>query len=116
MAGSLQDPSNRAIEAVISIALIAVPIMLIAVGIKRLHDRGKSGWWLVLFYLVPGPLKSIGEPRGFLAAVSFGISLWALVELGFRRGTLGPNQYGPDPLSRLEAWLDAAQKARDRAA
>jgi uncharacterized membrane protein YhaH (DUF805 family) len=22
-----------------------------------------------------------------------------LVELGFRRGTIGPNQYGPDPLA-----------------
>ena len=27
----------------------------------------------------------------------FGIAL--LVELGFRRGTVGPNQYGPDPLA-----------------
>jgi len=27
----------------------------------------------------------------------FGLAL--LVELGFRRGTAGPNQYGPDPLA-----------------
>jgi len=27
----------------------------------------------------------------------FGLAL--LVELGFRRGTVGPNQYGPDPLA-----------------
>ncbi len=26
------------------------------------------------------------------------LSLFLLVELGFRRGTVGPNQYGPDPL------------------
>lgn len=25
------------------------------------------------------------------------VGLWALVELGFLRGTVGPNQYGPDP-------------------
>jgi uncharacterized membrane protein YhaH (DUF805 family) len=31
--------------------------------------------------------------------VSFAISIWALVELGFLRGTPGPNQYGPDPLT-----------------
>jgi uncharacterized membrane protein YhaH (DUF805 family) len=24
--------------------------------------------------------------------------VWALVEIGFLRGTVGPNQYGPDPL------------------
>ena len=28
-------------------------IVGIFVGIKRLHDRDKSGWWLLLFYLVP---------------------------------------------------------------
>jgi uncharacterized membrane protein YhaH (DUF805 family) len=28
----------------------------------------------------------------------FGVAL--LVELGFRRGTVGPNTYGPDPLAR----------------
>ena len=25
-------------------------------------------------------------------------SLWVLIELGFRRGTDGENDYGPDPL------------------
>jgi uncharacterized membrane protein YhaH (DUF805 family) len=29
---------------------------------------------------------------------SLAISIWGLVELGFLRGTVGPNQYGPDPL------------------
>jgi len=24
--------------------------------------------------------------------------LWLLIELGFLKGTAGPNQYGPDPL------------------
>jgi uncharacterized membrane protein YhaH (DUF805 family) len=26
------------------------------------------------------------------------VSLWALIELGFLRGTVGDNRYGPDPL------------------
>jgi uncharacterized membrane protein YhaH (DUF805 family) len=26
------------------------------------------------------------------------IAIWFLIELGFLRGTQGPNQYGPDPL------------------
>jgi uncharacterized membrane protein YhaH (DUF805 family) len=30
--------------------------------------------------------------------VSFAITIWAIVELGFLRGTIGPNRYGPDPL------------------
>jgi uncharacterized membrane protein YhaH (DUF805 family) len=32
-----------------------------------------------------------------------GISLWLLIELGFLRGTVGPNQYGPDPLAVKES-------------
>lgn len=32
-----------------------------------------------------------------LLAVGFFVSLWALIELGFLRGTVGPNRFGPDP-------------------
>lgn len=52
----------------------------IALGVKRFHDRNKSGWW-VLISLVP----VIG-------------GLWYLIECGFLEGTKGPNQFGPDPL------------------
>jgi uncharacterized membrane protein YhaH (DUF805 family) len=34
-----------------------------------------------------------------LHVVGFAISVWAFVELGCLRGTVGPNQYGPDPLA-----------------
>jgi uncharacterized membrane protein YhaH (DUF805 family) len=33
-----------------------------------------------------------------LHLVSFAITVWAFVELGCLRGTVGPNRYGPDPL------------------
>ena len=53
----------------------------VAVSVKRWHDRGKSGWWM-LINLVP----VIG-------------TLWTLVECGLLRGTPGPNRFGPDPLA-----------------
>jgi uncharacterized membrane protein YhaH (DUF805 family) len=53
----------------------------LAAGVKRWHDRNKSGWW-VLIALVP----VIG-------------GLWYLIECGFLPGTAGPNTYGPDPLA-----------------
>ena len=34
-----------------------------------------------------------------LHLISFGITVWAFVELGCLRGTVGSNRYGPDPLS-----------------
>ena len=75
----------------------------LAVGIKRLHDRDKSGWWILLFWLGPSILGSwpaatdIGG--GFmLSLAAAAIAIWAFVELGCLRGSPGPNQYGPDPL------------------
>ena len=77
-----------------------------AIGIKRLHDRDKSGWWILLFYVAPSVLGGIANTceqavGSFVFGVaSFAISIWGLVELGFLRGTVGPNPYGPDPLQR----------------
>jgi uncharacterized membrane protein YhaH (DUF805 family) len=85
------------------IVYIAVIISGIAVGIKRLHDRDKSGWWLLVFYLGPSVLSGLGASTGFqvgFGIASFALALWAFVELGCLRGTAGANQYGPDPLAR----------------
>lgn len=45
---------------------------------KRWHDRGRSGWYALVNFI---PL----------------VNLWALVELGFLRGVVGPNAFGGDP-------------------
>jgi uncharacterized membrane protein YhaH (DUF805 family) len=92
-------------------ALIAyIPMTYVGVvsGIKRLHDRNKSGWWIVLFYggstalsLVAAFLDGAMESSAvllLLQLVSFVILIWALIELGCLRGSIGQNKYGPDPL------------------
>jgi uncharacterized membrane protein YhaH (DUF805 family) len=87
------------------VVLIPMLVSWLAVGIKRLHDRDRSGWWIVLFYFVPAVLDGIGRSSQsdlialVLSLAGFGIAIWGLVELGFLRGTVGPNRYGPDPLS-----------------
>lgn len=62
-------------------AVVYIPYLwsLIALQVKRWHDRGKSGWF-VLVNLIP-----------------FVGGIWALVECGCLRGTQGPNLYGQDP-------------------
>lgn len=94
-------------------ALIAyVPLVIsgVAVGIKRLHDRNKSAWWLLLFAsplvlpLVAAVLDDAITPESSLILtvtqyVSFAITIWSLIELGCLRGTIGANQYGSDPLA-----------------
>jgi uncharacterized membrane protein YhaH (DUF805 family) len=84
-----------------AIVFIAMTVSGIAVGLKRLHDRDMSGWWLLMFYLLPPVLDGIGRAIGVPVVFSLAgavISVWALVVLGFLRGTSGTNQYGPDPL------------------
>ncbi len=61
---------------VVGIALIWPAL---AISFKRWHDRGKSGWWILI-----GLVPIIG-------------GLWVLIECGFLAGTPGPNQYGPAP-------------------
>ncbi|XSC46742.1 DUF805 domain-containing protein [Bradyrhizobium sp. RDT10] len=33
---------------------------MLAVGSKRLHDRNKNGWWLLVFWLLPFALFCVG--------------------------------------------------------
>jgi uncharacterized membrane protein YhaH (DUF805 family) len=55
----------------------------VVVAIKRIHDRGRSGW----FYLVM-----------FIPVVQ----LWPAVEIMFLPGTKGPNRFGPDPVAKTD--------------
>ena len=86
------------------IAILVLVVSSVAVSIRRLHDRGKSGWWVLVFIFVPGLLNGVGSrlddpvPMMILSLAGLAISIWALVELGFLRGTQGDNAYGPDPL------------------
>jgi uncharacterized membrane protein YhaH (DUF805 family) len=82
MSGWPQAPLNP----VLGLLLLPVGIVdlwiSLALGVKRCHDRNKSGWFLVLYWLVS--LTVIG-------------ALWPLIELGFLDGTQGPNRFGPSP-------------------
>jgi uncharacterized membrane protein YhaH (DUF805 family) len=88
------------------VAMLCIPLAWIgfAVAVKRLHDRDKSAWWLIVFYVVPAILGTIAYFLGMAGAVlnliSFGILVWAFVEIGCLRGTRGANRYGPNPLGR----------------
>ena len=86
---------------------VAVAISGIMVGVKRLHDRNKSGWWMLFFYGVPflaGMMQAVvGQDSALgllLGVVSLVIAVWMFIELGCLRGSIGPNQYGPDPLAQ----------------
>ena len=54
--------------------------IMLAVVLKRAHDREKGGGWVVFFLWCP----IVGWA-------------WGLVELGFLKGDVGANFYGPSP-------------------
>jgi uncharacterized membrane protein YhaH (DUF805 family) len=88
--------------------LLCVVIAMLANGARRLHDRGKSSWWLLLFMGVPGLLSifaALGVVAGgsrevadFINALGLPLSIWWLIEMGCLKGAAGPNEYGEDPL------------------
>lgn len=107
---------------VVSAVLLAIPVVgpvlsiggfllalvaSVALAARRLHDRAKSAWWLLLMYLPIGVLSGLsGAIQGTdssgataLSALSLPFSIWAFVELGCLKGTLGPNRFGPDPIN-----------------
>jgi uncharacterized membrane protein YhaH (DUF805 family) len=77
IATSAHDPFAAAFFLVVYLGMIVPSLM---VSIKRCHDRDRSGWFILISFI---PL--IGP-------------LWLLIELGFLRGTRGPNRFGDDPL------------------
>lgn len=115
---SNRDPSG----AIGGIALFGLAIVFalacflpnLAVTTRRLHDSGKSAWWLMLY--APGMLSSAtnmqmigalssGDPNAIMAA-STSSSILSLIAFGCNivmfvfmvlPGTQGSNAHGPDP-------------------
>jgi uncharacterized membrane protein YhaH (DUF805 family) len=79
--------------------------MFSAATIKRLHDRNRSGWWVIVFLIVPALFGKLGdwldEPTtaSILLFAALVFNLWGTVELLFLKGTKGPNRFGSDPLA-----------------
>jgi len=91
--------------------VFALPILVLffaslAVSARRLHDRNKSAWWLILLWLVPTLISLLGAAAGeggseaasLIRVLGLPFSVWAFIELGCLKGTTGPNRYGDDPL------------------
>ena len=62
---------------------LGVLVPTVAVGVRRMHDTGHSGWWLLL------PIVNL-----FFA---------------IRNGEQGPNRFGPDPKAIPQIGVGAVQ-------
>ncbi|MFN3352755.1 MAG: DUF805 domain-containing protein [Brevundimonas sp.] len=113
------------IGALISLALIWPNL---AIGVKRLHDMGHTGWLIVVPWAVTiiGTFVAFGsvgvqailnaqalendDPAAIFALIGpmfgwFGliilVNLGFLLWIGLTEGTRGPNRFGPDPKGQV---------------
>ena len=71
-----------------TIAWLALIIPNIAIAVRRSHDIGKSGWWVLWQFF------------GWCLFIIPGLIMWLLFRT--RQGDTGPNKYGPDPRDEAE--------------
>ena len=88
--GFAGDPADNPIMFIVFLpailAVLAMIVPIIAVSVRRLHDRDMSGWWY-LGFMVLSQIPIVG------ILVSIG---WLV--LSCLKGTEGPNRFGRDPL------------------
>ncbi len=95
-----------------------------ALSAKRAQDRGRHYLFVAAYFALVAVLSSLSttqsrmmgkmaaEPSPLLIVVSLFFIVYVgflFVELGLRRGTVGPNRYGPDPLESQNQPFPAAR-------
>jgi uncharacterized membrane protein YhaH (DUF805 family) len=93
--------AGMGVGVLLTTALFLVPS--VAVGVRRLHDSGRSGLWMLLGYgpmaLANLPMES-GTPHEFVLAGALVMGIGGLFFMMAIPGTSGQNQFGPDPRYR----------------
>ncbi|MDO5643134.1 MAG: DUF805 domain-containing protein [Paracoccus sp. (in: a-proteobacteria)] len=75
---------------------LAVLLLLLCVTIRRLHDIGRGGFWLLL-PLVNIPVSRAHEPAGIALAIRFFLTFFVWTVTPSQPGT---NRFGPSPLEQ----------------
>jgi uncharacterized membrane protein YhaH (DUF805 family) len=83
------------------VLLVLAWIVGLSLTVRRLHDLGLSGWWILAIWIVPAALEAgavqlvnnpqLGSTLSSVVALAIGLWLW------LAPGTRGANRFGPDP-------------------
>ena len=93
------------------ILALSVRVVLISLTFRRLHDRGRTGWWsAILIYGIAENLLTLPVIfENYSSLVFFALQVQqilylpqmilviVLIHFCAKQGQLGPNKYGPDP-------------------
>ena len=108
------------------LALLALMPPLLGVLVRRLHDTDRKAWWLLPPPLLMPPFVlllasthlMLGDEAGRKIFTGIGVILAlmlvyaiVLIVVLARRGTAGPNRFGPDPLAAVHPAPSARPQA-----
>ena len=106
----LVDEFLLGIPILVDIYNLAFLIPFIAVGVRRLHDMGRSGWWMLLYaglllsWILNVVMRFSGEASdetflvlGIISIVGL-VGMIVLIVFMVRKSQPGHNRYGSDPL------------------
>ena len=105
----ISNPASADYFIPLSFYAIGTPLFLwvyFATSIKRLHDRNKSAWWMIPFFIIPGLFDQFNDrlpdtyPFLALSLAAATLWLWGVIEMCVLKGTAGPNRYGADPVAQ----------------
>ena len=106
-------PNLTAVNIAVLIFGVVMGWYLLGSFVRRLHDRGRSGWWLVCFFgphiLAVSALSRLplDRPAVVILAIVGAVFLvapffvWGLIEILFLRGNPEANRFGPNPLADI---------------
>ena len=103
---ALRLPRMHGEGALVLLVLFSLVILclLLLGSVKRLHDHGYSGKWVLLLValMIAGDQLEAWGVLPWIAPhtdlVNLPLGLFTLVLFGCLRGTRGPNRFGPDPV------------------
>ena len=87
--------SESDVDILLLVVLLIILILIltfigdVTLSIRRLHDLNLSGWWYMLIFILSLSKSTI------LNLIALGFYIYLI----FKRGTVGENKYGTDPLS-----------------
>lgn len=108
-------------------AALALPLVALGVGaalyllgafVRRLHDRGRAAWWLIIFFgphiLLLALLFRLAQSSQHAAEIVFFVGgaidapflAWGMVEIFLLAGQPAANRFGPDPRENSGSQLD----------
>lgn len=81
-----------------AIGILVYPFLTfcgLSITAKRLHDRGRSGWWAGVVVLGVAAVRT--QRPSLLTYLFVVVLIWAAAELCAMPGERGANRFGPNP-------------------